>query len=424
VPAIPGRLTGHARRGLLALAGIAVLSPGLAACGEEEGPAGAEIKGDTLTIYSSLPLQGPLAAQARAINQGAALALQNARGRVGRRKVRFVTLDDSSAAAGGADRVRIVADARRAASDSTTIAYLGEYSSEATAVSLPTLNQKSIPQVSPSPATTHVGLTTTLPGSEDGEPRRYYPLGIRHYVRLVPNDAVQGIALANAMKEDGCRAVHIWHGTTTYGEGLAENVKEAAEEVELRVTGNDESDARARGRQPRTGAIRANCFLYAGEGTADGIRALEAVAAAKPRIRLYAGDRLLPERPEDRAVPLSPAAAGRLKVTRAPLDPAYVPPAGKQFFAEFRRAYSVASPPVDAIYGYEAMALVLNAIKRSGDEVSRKRVIEELLSTSGRQSVLGKYSIDENGDTTLKDYGVYRIRGGRPVFERVVKAET
>ena len=37
--------------------------------------------------------------------------------------------------------------------------------------------------------------------------------------------------------------------------------------------------------------------------------------------------------------------------------------------------------------------------------------------------MLGTYSIDENGDTTLTDYGVYKIEDGEQVFLETVKAE-
>jgi branched-chain amino acid transport system substrate-binding protein len=38
--------------------------------------------------------------------------------------------------------------------------------------------------------------------------------------------------------------------------------------------------------------------------------------------------------------------------------------------------------------------------------------------------VLGTYSIDENGDTTLTDYGANRVRNGKLVFDKVIKAQT
>src|SRR5204862_899751 len=50
---------------------------GLAACGGGGGGGGGgEVSGTTLTVYSSLPLQGASRPQSVAVNQGATLALQ------------------------------------------------------------------------------------------------------------------------------------------------------------------------------------------------------------------------------------------------------------------------------------------------------------------------------------------------------------
>ena len=38
--------------------------------------------------------------------------------------------------------------------------------------------------------------------------------------------------------------------------------------------------------------------------------------------------------------------------------------------------------------------------------------------------MLGTYSIDENGDTTLTDYGVYSIKDDALAFDQVIKAAT
>jgi branched-chain amino acid transport system substrate-binding protein len=36
--------------------------------------------------------------------------------------------------------------------------------------------------------------------------------------------------------------------------------------------------------------------------------------------------------------------------------------------------------------------------------------------------VLGTYDIDENGDTTLTDYGVYQIKDGELTFDETIQA--
>ena len=37
--------------------------------------------------------------------------------------------------------------------------------------------------------------------------------------------------------------------------------------------------------------------------------------------------------------------------------------------------------------------------------------------------MLGTYSIDENGDTTLTDYGIYTVDGGELTFDKTIKAQ-
>ena len=37
--------------------------------------------------------------------------------------------------------------------------------------------------------------------------------------------------------------------------------------------------------------------------------------------------------------------------------------------------------------------------------------------------MLGTYAIDPNGDTTLTDYGPYKIKDGKLVFDKTIKAE-
>ena len=70
---------------------------------------------------------------------------------------------------------------------------------------------------------------------------------------------------------------------------------------------------------------------------------------------------------------------------------------------------------VFAAYGYEAMASVLDAIERADDPLDRKSVIDAYFATGDRDSVLGVYSIDEAGDTTLDRVGAYLERDDAPL---------
>jgi branched-chain amino acid transport system substrate-binding protein len=115
--------------------------------------------------------------------------------------------------------------------------------------------------------------------------------------------------------------------------------------------------------------------------------------------------------------------AAKVKLTVATLSPDEYPPEGQDFFDAFREKYDDPNPNPYAIYGYEAMRLALDAIQRSGDG-SKESVVKALFETKDHQSVLGTYSIDENGDTTLTDYGVYTVKGGELQFDKTIKAQT
>jgi len=71
------------------------------------------------------------------------------------------------------------------------------------------------------------------------------------------------------------------------------------------------------------------------------------------------------------------------------------------------------------------MDLVLDSIEAAGDRGNdRQAVIDQVLkNTKGRESVIGTYDIDANGDTSLTDYGLYKIENGKLAFDRVIKGQ-
>jgi len=407
---------------------------GISACGsdddDEGGGGGGAISGDTLTIYSSLPLQGTSKEQSEAVIDGERLALEQAGGKVGKFKINYVSLDDSTAQnPGTADEAQTAQNARKAIQDETTIFYLGEFNSGGSKISIPLLNKANIPQISPS--NTAVGLTTDGPGADPGEPTKYYPAQKRTYARIVPTDIIQGAALATIMKEDGCKSVHIFNDKTTYGAGLARNVEATAKEVGLTVEGNDGTDRNSANYRSLAAQINADCFVGSGITGENYVQVFKDVAVACPDCKLYGPDGVAEAAftdPKEGGIPADIGA--RTKVTVATLSPEEFEKQGikeaEKFFTDYKAKYNIEGQPDPyAIYGYETMALALDTLKAVGDKATdREAVRKQLLeNTKGRKSVLGTYDIDENGDTTLTDYGLYTIKGGQLTFDKVIKAE-
>ena len=148
----------------------------VAACGSDNSSSGggkASGGGKTLTVYSSLPLQGASRPQSEDVIKGEKLALKQAGNKAGDFTIKYVSLDDSTAAAGKWEAQQTSANARKVAQDDTAIAYLGEFNSGASAISIPITNEAGLLQVSPS--NTQLGLTKSGPGATRASPTSTTP---------------------------------------------------------------------------------------------------------------------------------------------------------------------------------------------------------------------------------------------------------
>jgi branched-chain amino acid transport system substrate-binding protein len=407
---------------------VAGLAAGVAACGGGGGStstsASASGGGKTLTIYSSLPLQGASRTNSEALVNGIQLALSQAGNKAGQYSIKYQSLDDSTAQTGKWDPGQTSADARKAAQDKSTILYIGEFNSGASAISIPILNRAGIGQISP--ANTAVGLTSSEAGASPGEPQKYYPTGKRNYVRVVPKDTIQGAAVATVMKSDGCQKPYILNDKEVYGQGLATNTSNSLKTDGIAPLGNDGWDPKAanyRSVASKLAGKGVDCVFLSGIVDNNGVQLTKDIAAGIPNAKIYAPDGFCESgwvSPKEGGVPAS--LDSRLQCTVATLDPGSYPPAGKKFFQQYEAKYGKGNLNPYAIYGYAAMSLALDAVKRAGaNGNNRQDVINALFGTKNLPSVLGTYSIDKNGDTSITDYGLYSVKNGQIVFSRVVK---
>ena len=406
---------------------VAAFAMGVGACGDDDesegggGGGGGEAK--TLNVYSSLPLQGASRPQTTAMVQGMELALEQAGNKAGDFTIKYQSLDDSTAQAGSWTPEATQANARQVAQDENAAVYIGEFNSGASAISIPILNEGGVPQISP--ANTAVGLTSDEPGADAGEPDKYYPTGQRTYTRIVPKDTIQGAALATLMQQDGCTKVFMTNDKEVYGAGLSRNIEGSAESIGLEIMANEEIDKNAPNyRSLAQGAQGADCFVYSGITANNAVQLFKDFEAALPDAKLYGPDGVCEAGftdPAEGGIPASVAA--KFKCTVATLSPDEYPPEGQEFFTQFEEKYGEANPDPYSIYGYEAMRLALDAIERSGTG-EKEDIVKALFETKDRSSVLGTYSIDENGDTTLTDYGIYTVEGGELKFGQTIKAQT
>jgi branched-chain amino acid transport system substrate-binding protein len=404
----------------------AVMAFGVAACGDDDddgGGGGGETSGGgkTLTVYSSLPLQGASRPQSEDVIKGEKLALKQKGNKCGDSTIKYVSLDDATASAGKWEPGATSANARKVAQDDSAIAYLGEFNSGASAISIPINNEAGILQVSPS--NTALGLTKGGAGAEPGEPDKYYPSGERNYGRVVPIDTIQGAAQAQWMKDEGVQSVYILDDAEVYGKGVAKNTQASAEKLGIKIAGNDSWDGKAANYRALAAKIKdsgADAVFTGGIIDNNAPQLYKDLNAAMPDAKLFGPDGVATV---DFTAEIPANVQAQSYLTAPTLSPDELPPAGQQFYKDYEAEYGEPQDEIDpyAVYGYEAMAVVCDAIAQGGDD--RQAVIDAFFATKGRESPLGVYDIDPDGDTTLSDYGGYKAEGGKLVFDKVIKAQ-
>ena len=337
-------------------AAACVVAAALGGCGIGGGSA---IDGP-VTVYISLPLSGPRAVDGRDAADGARLALEDAADRGGSKQVRAVVLDDAHGKPW--DPVTVGENARRAVQDSSAAAYIGELDSEPTRASVPITNDAGLVQVSPGAG----GVDLTRPAAGyPNSPDRYQPSGHGNFARTVPADDVVARAGAEWASELGLKQVTVTSDDSPFQNLMAQQFTDAAEERGVQIV------------QAKTPV---------GEG-----------GKARSGPVYDAGTQVLD--PQDG----SPALR-----TTAELDPSRLP--GRDFATRFAKRFH-RDPGPYAAYGYEAMALVLQAIDGAGNDASqfRDNVRHGVIGANRTDTVLGNYSITSDGDTT--ECMIQRFRG-------------
>lgn len=374
------------------------LAAGLVGCAGANTTA-ASVSGSTLKVYVGQASAGSSPQQAQDVLEAEQLALQQGGSKVGRFNVELRPLS------GG----KVSDQARTAISDSSTIAYLGELQPHVSADSLGITNGAGILQVSPNdPA---IELTQTSKAVSNSPTRYYESLKTygRTFGRVVPPANREASAQAQAMAALGVKRVYVADDGGPYGAALALALGGAAASKGIAVEQGPADPARVQ-------ASGAQAVFIAASDLPTASRFLNGVAAASPALKLFAPSAL------DQAAfvtGLAPAAQRSLQVSApgfiASGPKADLAPAGQKFVADFKAAYGH-EPAQAAIFGYEAMSVVLDSLHRAAASAnSRSAVVTEFMRTKQRSSVLGTYSIDGNGDPTLAPYVISHVRAGRLV---------
>lgn len=387
-----------------ALAALALIAAG---CGGDDAErAGTEpIRGNQLTIYSSMPHVGPQRDAGLALERGAALALAERRGRAGRYRV---TLRPFDAGEGSESQAR--SNGRRAIQDTRSVGYIGELESQFSKITIPQMNLGGVAHIGPT--NSYTGLTDEGPGAEVGEPDRYYRTGVRTFARLVPSDETQGRALGQAAREAGCRRARVWRSNSPYGQGIAKTAARAADDAGIDLAGTEEIKPQQPSYARQAEDVDADCLIWAGEPERSGVQILRDAAEGNPSLKLFAPSEHC--EPESTDLP-------RLVCTHPVVEPRAG--RGREVLDRYRERFgSRGAADAYAIYGHEAMMVLLDAVERAAREgpVSRATVSEAVYDLGPRDGAIGRYEIDGDGAVDLRGIGLYRLEGGELRLEKVL----
>jgi branched-chain amino acid transport system substrate-binding protein len=395
----------------------AVLAFTAAGCGGGDG-------GETLKIVSDLPLQGSDRVQTEQMNEAIRFVLEQADNKAGDYDIEFEAFDDATAAAGKWDEAKCAENARTYVDDESIVGNIGTYNSGCAAIEIPILNEAGLAMVSP--ANTYQGLTVSAPGTEEGEPDKYYPTGTRNYARVIAHDVFQGKVGSAFMKDDlGVTKVFILDDKELYGKGVADAFEGAAQEIGLEVVGHegwDKDSPNYTALMTKIKATGADGIYLGGVSTNNGgqlVKDKVAIVGDNEQVKLLVSDGFVLSSLFDEAGADNVAGAYGSAPTQPPEK---LTGAGAEFLADFKeRIGADTNIEVYTIYAAAAAQVLLDAIARS--DGTREDIVAKVLETNLPDSVLGAFSFDANGDPAAGTESIYKAEDGAWVWQQAKAAE-
>jgi branched-chain amino acid transport system substrate-binding protein len=408
------------RRWTSAAAAITALALVMGACGGggTGGTTGASTA-KTVKIISSLPMTGASRTQTVEIVNSIKMAIDETK--IPNVTVLYDALDDATAAKGSWDAAQEAENARKAINDKQVVAYIGTYNSGAAKVSIPLLNQAGMVMVSP--ANTYPGLTKgPEKGAEPDEPGKYYPNGKRNYARVVPADDIQGAVGATWAQELGAKKVYIVHDTELYGKGIADVFRAKAKALGLTESGY-EGAQKADNYRALANKIKdsgAELVYYGGIVDNNPAVLLKDLRAVAPTVKFMGPDGINCSEFLKQAGP----AATETYSTFGGVPPEKYTGKASEWLKNYNAKFNNNNPNPYAIYGYEAGKVVLAAIAKAGDKADdRATVMANVMGTKDYDGVLGKWSFDASGDTTLTQFSGSNAKSGAWAFVKELAAK-
>ncbi len=403
---------------VLVLAGaLAAGCGGSSSGGDSGGSGGAKLK--RVKIVSDLPLTGSSRAQTESMVKAIKMRLKESNYKAGTIPIDYESKDDATAQAGKWDEAKCTQNMTEMAADKQVVVVIGPFNSGCAQVQIKIANQAGLAMVSP--ANTAVGLTKA--GGDPGEPDKYYPTGVRNYVRVALADDLQGQAAALWAKELGKKRAFVLHDKETYGKGIADQFEAAAKKQNIKIVGFEGIDPLAtnyRGLVPKITGKKADVVYFGGITQNNAGQVLKDLHAADPGITFIGPDGIY----EEAFVEAAGKAGNGALATFGGLPPDKLTGSGKEFIEKYRKENG--EPQAYTAYAYDATGIALAAIERcaEGGGVTRKCVIKELFETTDYEGALGTFSIGKTGDTSLAVLSGLTVKNGAWTFARPLELKS
>jgi branched-chain amino acid transport system substrate-binding protein len=398
-------------RKLTALAGASLLV--LSACSSTPAASGGAGGGSKGTVYIGieLPQQGSELAATQPVINGILLALKDAGGVAGNYKVEIpksVILDDAKD--GAHDPQTGAVNMKTLATNEQVVGVIGPQNSSVAKVQIPISNEAGLLQCSQ--ANTNEGLTKPEFGAKDV--RKAFPDRI-NYVRVVTTDDNQGPAAAKYILERlNKKNVYIIDDTETFGKGIADNFQKYLLANGGTVVGRDgvpKTTTDYSAIMTAAAAKHPEAIYFGGVTATGGARILKAAVQAGLADVPYVGPDGIYDgsgATKDSFLNLAAADAKNSYATAAAVGDF---PGRAEFATKFKAAYG-SDPTGYSATGYACAQVILDAIKRAGDQPDLKTLREKVRAaavdpTVTYKSVLGEFHFDANGDTSQKIISFY-----------------
>ena len=358
----------------------------------------------TKLIVSDLPLKGDSAERSKQQNDAIIQELARKGWQAGNKtQVAFQACDDSIASTGEWDEDICRTNAQKYAANPDVIGVIGTYNSGCAAIMMPVLNKApggGVPMVSP--GNTFVCLTEPSPTlCAPDEPDKYFPSGKRNYIRVVPNDAVQGAGMASFANEQGIKKPFILIASDDpTSEGQGRTFEGAAKSLGMTIAGVEHYDAKASSYtdlMKKANAAGADAIFLGAILEENGAQLIkDKVSVLGPNdgaVKLLAPDGFGQQSTIDQAG----ADSAGMYVSLPGKVPGSLTGAGSAFVKELKSQLGDQPIEVFAPYAGQAAEVLLNAI-RIGE--TRAGTIAALFKTHVTDGITGTFSIAPSGDPT------------------------